>query len=91
MGQDVTKENLSRAVVNFRDEPERIPFDVEHGKLAHSIRRREHLPHLRQIPPSGFPGDAVPDIQRSAEASMFGGCFEQLLPADDVQDSPRFH
>jgi hypothetical protein len=91
MGQDVPQENLSRVVVDFGDEPESIPFDVEDGKFADGIRRWEHLPDFHQTSPPRFPGDAIPDIQRPTEAGMFVGRFQQLLPADNVQDWPRNH
>jgi len=89
VGQDVPQENLSRVVVDLRDEPEGIPFDVEDREFARGIRRREHLPDFHKAIPPRFPGDAIPDIQRPAETGVFVGRFQQLLPADNVQEWPR--
>ena len=91
MGQDMPEENLSRVVVDLRNEPEGIAFNVEHGEFTHSIRRGKHLPDFHEAIPPRLSGDPVPDIQGPAEAGMFVGGFEQLLPADDVQDLPRLH
>jgi hypothetical protein len=73
MGQDAPQKNLSRVVVDFGDEPERIPFDIEDCKFARRIRRGKHLPDFRQATPSRFPSNAIPNIQWPAEAGMFVG------------------
>ena len=77
------------AVVDFRDEPEGISFDVQHGKSAHGIRRREHLPDFHQAAPSRFLGDAIPNVQRAGEFRVHAYGLQKLLAADDVQERSR--
>jgi hypothetical protein len=91
MGQDIPKEDLPCVVVDLGDEPKSIPFNVENGKFAHGIRRREHLPDFQQVTPPRFPGDAIPNIQRASEFSVHLCSFQELLAADDVQKRPRHH
>ena len=77
------------AVVDFRDEPEGISFDVQHGKSAHGIRRREHLPDFHQAAPSRFLCDAIPNVQRAGEFRVHAYGLQKLLAADDVQERSR--
>ena len=85
------EENLSGVVVDLRDEPEGIPFDVEHGKFAHSIRGGKHLPDLHQATPPRLFGDAIPNVQRASEIRVHVCGLQKLLAADDVQGRPRHY
>jgi hypothetical protein len=91
VGQDVPQKNLSCVIVDFSYEPESISFNVKHREFVHGIRRREHLPDFHEITPPRFSGNPIPDIQGRAETGMLTGRFEQLLPANDVQDWPQLH
>src|SRR5207247_5311262 len=69
------------AVVDFRDEPEGISFDVQHGKSAHGIRRREHLQDFHKAAPSSFFGDVFQVVMSSVRISLVDSGFTHIFAA----------
>jgi hypothetical protein len=81
----MAKKYFLREIVDLRDEPVTVSLNVEYGKAADSICGRKHPPDFRQIPPSRFLCDPIPNIQRYNKFAVSLCSLEKLLPTDDVQ------
>ncbi len=64
MREDVPDVHHLPRIPDYRDEPEFIPPDVEHGEKADAIGMRKVAPDIDQVSPDGSPGHAVPVRQR---------------------------
>ena len=81
-------EDSSCPIVDFRDEPVRVAFDIEHRELFHRICRRQFPPHFHKIFPDGLFRNPIPNIQGRADVGMRLGRLQQPLAADDVHFRP---
>src|SRR3989442_3136916 len=90
MCKDSPDEDATGPVVDSRDEPILVSFDVEHCVAFDGIGARKRLANFRQAIPLRFLGDTEPGIEWAFQISRYRRRFAQPLSGDHMHPSgPR--
>src|SRR5437660_10081667 len=90
MCKDSPDEDATGPVVDSRDEPILVSFDVEHFVAFDGTGARKRLANFRQAIPLRFLGDAEPGSEWAFQISMYRRRFAQPLSGDHRHPSgPR--
>ena len=74
-------------VIDLRDQPVLVAFDVEHGAFIHGVSVRECPSHIHQILPRRLLRNSEPRIQRRLQPGMPRRCLFEPFTADYVHSS----
>ena len=83
----MTNENPAGPVVDHDNKAISVSLYIKDGIWADGIRVGISPPHVSEVFPFGFFGDAEPGIKAALQVSVFRGGLPEPLPADYMHDA----
>src|ERR1700689_3192931 len=84
MCQNMANVDSAKSVVDFRNQPVPMAFDVEDRPFPHGVRARKSLSYVCQISPFSLLRNPKPHVQRNVKVAAPRDGLLALLAADYV-------